>query len=347
MKGRKGNEAGFSLIELVVAAGLMGGLAYAATHLFQNQLKNGTQLNVIAQADTIRHNLVSALNNDAAWANTVRANPSLSCLAPLYAEAPGEASCEAGMEPVSGIQVRNAGPDGGTVIYDGGPAVNGFTATGAPCAKFLPAGSDACPFRVNLTLEILCSGADCASPQVKIRHELKYAPKDQAFRVAFNEGRYAFDFLRGQSPGGGGKDPKEICEAMFGGIFVAATQGCDLRRKTCVDMGGHWAEPSGPCNLNTAAGKPKYNGMENWPSYVFCTDVNQTPLIAELVGRNNYLQTGQAPTAYPAGVYLVSHACDGTTCEPSSFTCQTNGDCPTNVGVSCPKLALDGREVQR
>lgn len=95
---------------------------------------------------------------------------------------------------------------------------------------------DACPFHVNLTLELLCAGADYSSFQVKIRHELKCATKDQAICVAFNESRYAFDFLRGQSACGSAKDPKKICEAMFGGLFELAT--LSLALTTVVVLSG-------------------------------------------------------------------------------------------------------------
>ncbi|MGZ6357861.1 MAG: type II secretion system protein [Bdellovibrionota bacterium] len=200
-------SGGFSLIEAMVAIGILGVIGYFVVSLFSSSLKNTTQSNVSVQADTFKRNLINNLSNDGAWANTVLKNPSLSCLAPLYPTPPaqpGQATC-ANPTTTNNIIVQNAGPGGGTTVYDNSNPVNGFTSSGAPCHGYSAAGNDQCPFQMNLAVTMSCPAPAtiCANPQVELKGVLTYAPVSKAFQVALNASKYGFDFIRGQMPGGG------------------------------------------------------------------------------------------------------------------------------------------------
>jgi len=226
---RAQGKSGFSLLEIVIAMGLLGVGGFFMTSMLQTSFRNSTQMNVTTQADALRRNLVNTISNDSAWGNTVNANGSLSCLAPLYTNPPNptaKSTCAPNtITPIGNIIVKDGGPSGGNLVYDPRVTTNGFTATGAPCNNFVKAGgNDLCPFRMDLAVNIIC-GANCDKPQVKVMGTMAYVPKNSTFDASFNPARYGFNFIRGQDRG----PLKAICEMLGGpGAFNPATSKCKV-----------------------------------------------------------------------------------------------------------------------
>jgi len=248
--------AGFSLLEIVIAMGLLGVGGFFMASMLQTSLKNSTQMNVTTQADALRRNLVKTIANDSAWKNTVNANSAtgLGCLAPLYTNPPDPAAkstCAPNTTtPIGNIVVMNGGPSGGHVVYDSRPTNNGFTATGAPCNSFVKVGgNDLCPFRMDLAVNIIC-GQNCDRPQVKVMGTMTYAPKNSTFDVAFNPGRYGFNFVRGQDKGA----LKAICE-MLGGAFTPSTSKCKVDLVPDGTVMAFSSCPAGWVPMSAAAGR--------------------------------------------------------------------------------------------
>jgi len=187
-------SSGFSILEVMVAVGILGVASYFVVSLLHTSLKGSIQTNVTVQAENIKRNLVNNFTNDPSWINTVKASPTLSaCLAPLYSG--GTASCPAG--DYTNIVVKDGG---GHLFYDStATSNNGFDSNGAMClGGFTSAGNDKCPFRVDIKVTLSCPSGDCSNPQVQIVGDMKFAPVNPAFKVSFNPAKYHFDFIRGQ-----------------------------------------------------------------------------------------------------------------------------------------------------
>jgi len=189
-------DSGFSLLEIMVAMGILAVASYFLISLLQTSLKGSTQNNVTVQAEMIKRNLVNNFTNDPSWINTVNSNPSLACLLPLYAGTPGGSTCAPGS--ISNIVVM----DGAGLFYDSTvSANNGFDANGVMCPGGFnsAAGNDKCPFRVDITVNLICPAGGCGDPQIRIIGKMTYNPANPAFKkVTFNPDKYGFDFIRSQ-----------------------------------------------------------------------------------------------------------------------------------------------------
>jgi len=206
-------SSGFSLLEIMVAMGILAVASYFLISLLQTSLKGSTQTNVTVQAEMIKRNLVNNFTNDPSWINTVNNNPSLACLLPLYAGTRGGSTCAAGSIP--NIIVM----DGAGLFYDSTiSANNGFDPNGVVCpGGFNSAtGNDKCPFRVDITVNLTCPAGGCGDPQIRITGKMTYAPASPAFKnVSFNSAKYGFDFIRSQEASA----TQASCD-MFDGVYI-------------------------------------------------------------------------------------------------------------------------------
>lgn len=176
-----GRNQGFTLVEILVATGLIGIVLIGIMSLTTISQKQQAQSNITFQAGAIRGNLVAHLQNPAAWQKTVAdtTNTSLDCLR-------NGTDCTG----ITGaFRVRDAA---NSIVYDPLVATHGFTANGAPCSTFAAGGNDACPLRMELSWSPICSGT-CVSPQVKVTGTMQYKPSTQARTIAFNSANYSFE----------------------------------------------------------------------------------------------------------------------------------------------------------
>jgi len=187
-------SSGFSILEVMIAVGILSVASYFVVSLLHSSLKGSVQTNVTVQAENIKRNLVNNFTNDPSWINTLTATQNLSCLLPLYSG--GAASCPAG-DYTNIVLVKDGGPSPGGLLYDSSNASNGFDSNGFKCSGFTSAGNDKCPFRVDITVSLSCP-AGCDDPQVRIIGDMKYAPVNPAFKASFNPSKYHFDFIRSQ-----------------------------------------------------------------------------------------------------------------------------------------------------
>lgn len=201
MKNRVGprkREAGFSLLQVIMASGMLGMVAYFGSSLLSGQMKGSQQMRLVTEAENIRRSVMSLVGNETAWKNTVLANPSLACLKPLFDAPAGPASC-ANDYVSAGLVVKDGGPAGGKTAYDTSGAANGLTAQSQPCTAFSPTGNDKCPLRLEVKARVVCS-TNCAQPQIRIEGGLQYRPSPGGSqKFAFNENNYTLGFFRGES----------------------------------------------------------------------------------------------------------------------------------------------------
>lgn len=171
-------KSGISIVEILIALGLVGIMAAAFTSMFMNSERQQGQMNLKFQADLIRKNLTVALNTQASWQNTIAtaannraSGPALDCLVNSTPCTNNGTDLAAGGTALTNMaikEIRDNGPAGGQIAYDLNSAGAGFTSQGTVCNTFIapPAvGNDACPLKFNITWTAMC-GASCVRPQV-------------------------------------------------------------------------------------------------------------------------------------------------------------------------------------
>ncbi len=176
-----------------------------------------------SMASIIKENLLSIVDNDAAWARIVRApgNPALACLAV------DGGNCGAGNFGI--IKVYDAN---GTVVINNA-ANEGFDISGNRCTSFDAInGHESCIFKFVITAN--CSGP-CGitqypagmivapSPKIQVQATIQFKPLRAIMGSAVNvtSTQYTFNFIRGNQDGSLAK----YCSSL-NGIFDAKTNIC-------------------------------------------------------------------------------------------------------------------------
>lgn len=208
---------GFSLLEVMIALGVLGVVSLIVIGINNLALKGSTGANIYHQADQFRKNIISVINNEDAWKATVNynspANNRFECL-----RTPPVGNCAAFTDdPLQsptpwfrlGVAKRpfTVLDQAGKVVYDPTSPTAGFDTNGRLCQTFNPNPSDNnCPFRLELSWQVTCpsSPAPCTGEDitVRIRGVIYYRPRassDRAREIAFNPGRYGIDFIRGST----------------------------------------------------------------------------------------------------------------------------------------------------
>ena len=238
-RARIRSTSGMSIMEVVIAAGIMGVVTMGVLSLSTLTLKQQTQSNVTFHADTTRRTLLAALNNRASWERTVT-NPvnhgteegmsALDCI-PVVNPPPGlnqaGFACEAaGGAPFSNKMIRQVNNAAGGLVYDASTPTKGIGQSGAACDGFVDptsgaAGNDQCPLRFEVRWTAICSNNPCVNPQVQLRIVALYNPGPN--RITFNPANYGVEAaLQGQLGSSGtcwthtGDDLTQSCGTRVG-----------------------------------------------------------------------------------------------------------------------------------
>jgi len=258
-------------MEMIIAVGVLGVMGYFAASLFQTSLKGSVQSNILVQADTAKRNMINILSNESSWFNTIRANPSLSCLLPLTENTPGPATCE-NEYTATNIVLKDGGPSGGTTVFNFSSSTSGLTNSGQACNEYTASGNDKCPLQFKLTVRIVC-GESCGNPQVNFNAVAAYSARDPSLKTSFNPAKYGFNFFRNQ----GGESLQAAC-AMLGGTFeVGPPVQCNIAPRICETLGG---------TLDAAAGT--------------CSTINVPTIHAQQIKANGEVQVGYSGAACAA-----------------------------------------------
>jgi type II secretory pathway pseudopilin PulG len=188
----RNREGGFSLMEVMIAAGTLGIVSAGVMSVNMMGLKGSSNNMITFQADSFRRMLSGLLQNDQAWKRTVDYGPNAT-----FACIRNNTDCAGAGGTFAILNAQ------GTVIYNPGPANNGFDINGATCNTFNPAGNDRCPFRTTYAWTAVCppSGA-CINPQVSITGITQFRPSatNSMRKVPFNEASYGISLVRNASP---------------------------------------------------------------------------------------------------------------------------------------------------
>lgn len=202
------SKAGYSLIEVMLVAGVGSILMLAANQLFMST----SNMEKTAQTDfwieNFKNDIISNIRDPAAWKNTLSApeNTTATC---LRDKTPCWTKNLTG--PLS-IYSSN-----GKIIFDSTQPNTGFTSKGNLCADF-DTGKNDCQFRFNILWTPVCSGS-CINPDVKI--DIVFVSKSDGRRVAMNSNTRSLTFYRTPIY----DSVEETCTSI-GGIFSAANGNC-------------------------------------------------------------------------------------------------------------------------
>jgi type II secretory pathway pseudopilin PulG len=194
-------QQGFTLTKILVILALFG-VAYAAWKVqAQRTERQATQKKLEAGAVQIRDHIQGLLKNDLAWKNTVSGleNKLTTCLTE-------HTSCAGKAGPISVRDPMNR------VVFDGTVPSNGFTPAGASCAWFSEAGTDDCPFRLEVRWEPYCKG-DCVAPEsVTLTAKFLFRPGPNT-KANISEALYGFSFSREAIP----SEPRSCLQILGNG----------------------------------------------------------------------------------------------------------------------------------
>jgi type II secretory pathway pseudopilin PulG len=176
------NNKGLTILEVLVAAGLVAIISLGVATIFENVAIERKKAVLL---DTLRElkNRIEAdgIRDQSAWLNTINdsiRNPSLTCVS-------NTTTCTV-QDPATGSPTKIIlKSSGGSVLFDmldwAGTGTNGFTETGAYCTTFsstADGGNDACPISYRLVHVMFCPGlaATCINPTIKITARLIFNP---------------------------------------------------------------------------------------------------------------------------------------------------------------------------
>lgn len=233
---RLGNSSGFSLVEVMVAVGIMAVLIAAMTTLIEFMEKSKSQNTLTQNMTLMQSKIQSLILNDNAWDESIGsltdADPLNLAVPPLVC-IPNGTGCIHTVKPVPATNPPDnayylgapfvrmhvlAEPNGNRYLDTSLPG-NGFTADGTPCTTFNPGaglGTDDCPVRWQLRLAMICPNAvpTCINPTVEVVAVLRYNPSPNNSRFKpINVLKYRVQVTRGSR----GKNRSEQFEASFGG----------------------------------------------------------------------------------------------------------------------------------
>ena len=159
-----------SLVEVLIAATILGSLLAAVGSLFRSNIKQQAQFSNTSSIAQVRANLIAPLKDPTAWLYTTRHNTAL-----LNCIANGATSCPASSSK-SPLALYNRIK---LLVFDGTSSSNGFTSGGQICSGFVPppgAGNAACPYGLSLTWAPICTGTCGVWPQIQVVGQFTYNP---------------------------------------------------------------------------------------------------------------------------------------------------------------------------
>lgn len=210
------SKKGFSLVEVLVAAGLIGvvatGLISFSQFLNVAKKKSSVLDTIIKQRQTI----IYSLRSSDALARTGLANvPPINCLQTL--QTCGSATPANAQYMMISVLDRTGGASSN--LTDITPNV-GFGVDGLTCTTY---PSIACPLRYEVFWKALCSGAGCSAPQFMMLGRLKIDnPGDVG--VPINSLELGFEITLGQMLG----TYEQACTSLGGTYIPIDPPGCQL-----------------------------------------------------------------------------------------------------------------------
>lgn len=213
------NHSGFSLIEVIIAFGLMGFLALVMSSLFSDMYKAQKQTNVVNTIEQMRLNIIKLTNDGGPWRKTIEQSDNATVFDCLITQTPcddsgattmssGDSTSNAVLDAAPFISLPRLQNGSGTTAADtyinNTSGTRGFTDRGEPCNTFNPdpaVGNDACPIRWSIRFAYECpggTGSTCMNPITRVLGILYYHPTpNNPMKSVINPIKYRVDVKRG------------------------------------------------------------------------------------------------------------------------------------------------------
>ncbi len=199
------NQSGLGLIEVMVAAAIIGIISLGMGTVAANMTKIQAQANFHATLNSISSNFQKTILDANAWRNTV-ADPLNTALGNPFTCINANTPCT--QTPSYPVAVGSESTYPAFAVIDDGNAVagifyqdngtNGFTYAGQTCTTFSAAGSDDCPISYRLRMAVFCSGfaSPCVNPSVIVYAILDYKPGMTGAGYPINVAKYSVSVTR-------------------------------------------------------------------------------------------------------------------------------------------------------
>ncbi len=206
------NNKGATLVGQIMAAGVIvtaavlifGGVSSFSKAKSIYNKKNGLE--------SVRNQVIQTLESEIGMANTIAANPSLSCLA-TRSDCAAQASTDWPIKIVS---------SDGVLLVDPGVPTQGFSSSGVPCTSFDAInGNDSCPIQLKVSWQPICGAGPCLNPQNRFIGA--FSIEGKAFNQKVNVKKYGFTIF----PLKYDSTLESNCAAL-GGTFNSTNGNCAL-----------------------------------------------------------------------------------------------------------------------
>lgn len=164
------NQKGFSIAEVLVAAGLLSLLVTTITVAPSLVGDKSRKVKVYSTVENVRKTLMKTVMNDKSWNYSINdsANVELACLR-NKTDCTGAKGVLRLWKTEDQLVFENK--------FDSKKPTDGFTNEGVPCNSFnASAGNDDCPIRPKVTFEALCSTSPCLDPPFQVNIQFLHKP---------------------------------------------------------------------------------------------------------------------------------------------------------------------------
>lgn len=173
-------QKGFSLLEIMVAVGLLALISLGIATIMQNMATEQKKFVLMNALREVKSRIENNIRDQNSWIKTINSasNPSLNCLKTSM-------PCTV-QDPTLGLPTKIILKDAAdNTTFDlldwQANTGNGFTESGGSCNNFNAIagnGVDSCPFSYRLVQVMTCTGAaaTCSNPQIKVTARLIFNP---------------------------------------------------------------------------------------------------------------------------------------------------------------------------
>lgn len=155
------NNRGFTMVETLIAAGILVGGMMAVMGIISAQQKLMSGQMQSASVSFIRQNLVNLITTQGAWNKTRELNSEMACMKTY------PSTCTNGQTAVINLYGQD-----GSLVVDSKNSAGGLRQNGTACSSYGPSSKTDCAVRAVVTWEVVCSSpATCQYPQELISVE--------------------------------------------------------------------------------------------------------------------------------------------------------------------------------
>ena len=305
----KKNQKGFSLVEVMVATGMLtiAGMSMMALSQLANQ--DSLQLRATRVALTARAQIEAALKNPASWRQSVAQNTSFACV-----NTPPGCNLSGSNAGYYDFVLYGIGP-GEKVTFDSTDTTTRYSIQGGACPAGTANPDPQCPIKFMARWKPLCQTYPCLNPTLDIKISL--VPEFGMNSPPFNPAKYEYATVRGIDDG----SLQSACQ-ILNGTYNGPAGTCYPKNagKSCAALGKPAQIISSVAADGSITCAPLYTGQCN-PVTQVMNNISSSAT-AMCAGK---VQPPNCPTPCVGAWGACSAACGGGTQTYAIITPATNG----------------------